>query len=145
MQATGAVPACGRPEPPPTRTLVGWLMRPPGTLDEAQRRQLKAALTACPELDALATHIRAFARILTKRQGATKLRDWVHCARADNLPALKTFATGLDKDWSAVAAAVTLEWSSGMVKGTVNKIKMLKRQMSGRADLPLLRKRVLLL
>ena len=36
-------------------------------------------------------------------------------------------------------------WSSGMVEGSVNKIKMVKRQMYGRAGLPLLRKRVLLL
>jgi len=49
----------------------------------------------------------------------------------------------LDKDWSAVVAAVTLAWSSGMVEGTANKIKMVKRQMHGRAGLPLLRKRIL--
>ena len=62
--------------------------------------------------------------------------------KADDLTALKTFATGLDKDWSAIVAGVTLPWSSGTVEVSVNKIK---RQMYGRAGLPLLRKRVLLL
>ncbi len=38
---------------------------------------------------------------------------------------------------------LTLPWSSGVVEGTVNKIKMIKRQMYGRAGFPLLRKRVL--
>jgi transposase len=107
MQATGAIPAPG-PEPPTTRALVGWLMRPPGTLDEDQRRDLKTALATCPHLDSLAGHIRAFARILTKRQGAAKLRAWVCAVRAEDLPALKSFAAGLDKDWSAAVAGVTL-------------------------------------
>ncbi len=39
---------------------------------------------------------------------------------------------------------LTLPWSSGVVEGTVNRIKMIKRQMYGRAGFPLLRKRVLL-
>jgi hypothetical protein len=37
-----------------------------------------------------------------------------------------------------------MPWSSGPVEGRVNHIKMVKRQMFGRAGLPLLRKRVLL-
>lgn len=56
-------------------------------------------------------HIRAFARILTDRQGAAKLRDWEFAVKTDDLPALKTFATGLDKDWSAIVAGVTIPWS----------------------------------
>jgi len=126
MEVTGAIPARG-PEPPSTRALVGWLMRPPGTLDEDQQRQLKAALAACPHLDALAGHIRTFAQITTERQGTAKLRDCAAAVQADDLHALKTFATGLNKDWSAVVAGVTLPWSSGMLEGTVNKIIMWNR------------------
>jgi len=37
-----------------------------------------------------------------------------------------------------------MPWSSGLVEGLVNHIKMIKRQMFRRAGLPLLRKRVLL-
>jgi transposase len=37
-----------------------------------------------------------------------------------------------------------LPWSSGVVEGNVNRLKMLKRQMYGRAGFPLLRKRVIL-
>ena len=37
-----------------------------------------------------------------------------------------------------------MPWSCGPVEGRVNHIKMIKRQMFGRASLPLLRKRVLL-
>jgi transposase len=57
---------------------------------------------------------------------------------------LHTFAAGLEKDWDAVVQGLTTHWNSGPIGGRVNHIKMLKRQMYGRAALPLLRKRVLL-
>jgi transposase len=44
----------------------------------------------------------------------------------------------------AVVNGLTLPYSSGAVEGNVNRIKMLKRQMYGRASFDLLRKRVLL-
>jgi transposase len=43
-----------------------------------------------------------------------------------------------------VANGLTLPYSSGPVEGNVNRLKMLKRQMYGRAKFDLLRKRVLL-
>ncbi|MFI0766158.1 hypothetical protein ACH4TQ_14935 [Streptomyces sp. NPDC021218] len=51
---------------------------------------------------------------------------------------------GIGCDLRAVEAGLTLPFSSGAVEGQVNRIKMLKRQMFGRAGLALLRKRVLL-
>ena len=60
-------------------------------------------------------------------------------------PALpRPFASGLEKHWNAVTASLTLTWSSGAVEGTVNKIKLLKRQTYGRASLALLRKGTML-
>ncbi|MEK8110385.1 transposase [Micromonospora sp. M12] len=46
-------------------------------------------------------------------------------------------------DRDAVVAGLTQPWSSGPVEGHVNRIKTIKRQMYGRANLDLLRKRVL--
>jgi transposase len=63
---------------------------------------------------------------------------------ADALPALRSFVIGLRRDQDAVTAGLTLPWNSGPVEGHVNRIKMLKRQMYGRANLDLLRKRILL-
>ncbi|WP_149181339.1 transposase [Streptomyces sp. TRM49041] len=60
------------------------------------------------------------------------------------LPGLHTFTSGLERDLAAVTAGLTLPWSSGVVEGHVNRIKMIKRQMYGRAGFNLLRKRVLL-
>ncbi|MFF2900390.1 hypothetical protein [Streptomyces sp. NPDC057966] len=57
---------------------------------------------------------------------------------------MHTFINGLERNLTAVTAGLTLPWSSGVVEGHVNRIKMIKRQMHGRAGFKLLHKRVLL-
>ncbi len=64
--------------------------------------------------------------------------------RRHRQPSLQSFVTGLRADQDAVTAGLTLQWSSGSVAGHVNRIKMLKRQMYGRANPDLLRRRILL-
>lgn len=63
---------------------------------------------------------------------------------ADDQPDLHSFIAGLRRDHDAVLNGLTLPYSSGVIEGHVNRIKMIKRQMYGRANLDLLRKRVLL-
>ncbi|WP_084489444.1 transposase [Nocardia niwae] len=57
---------------------------------------------------------------------------------ADNHPALHSFVRGLRRDQDAATAGFSMEWNSGAVEGHVNRIKMIKRQMFGRANLDLL-------
>ena len=57
---------------------------------------------------------------------------------------VETFAQGLTKDGMAVRAALTTPWSNGQTEGQVTKLKLLKRQMYGRASFDLLGRRVLL-
>ena len=57
---------------------------------------------------------------------------------------LARFARNLRRDFDAVRNGLSLPHSSGAVEGNINRLKMLKRQMFGRAGLDLLRKRVLL-
>ena len=71
------------------------------------------------------------------------LQDWMHRAMATGIPALKSFVAGLRRDQSAVNAAFSSEWSSGQVEGQVHRLKLIKRQMYGRAGFALLRRRVL--
>ncbi|MBO1269829.1 transposase [Arthrobacter cavernae] len=61
----------------------------------------------------------------------------------DTLPSLHSFANGGDRDLDAVIAGLTLPYSSGLVEGHVNRARMIKRQMLGRAGFHLLRQRVL--
>jgi transposase len=53
-------------------------------------------------------------------------------------------AKGLRDDYEAVKAGMTLPWSNGPVEGHINRLKMLKRQMYGRAGIDLLSRRFLL-
>lgn len=128
---------------PSVRNVTSWLTRHPDRLTDDQTQQLKAILVRCPALDRTAHHVRAFAELMNNRQGKY-LAQWITRVKADDLPALHTFVTGLGQDLDAVVADLTLKWSSGAVEGQNNKIKMLKRQMFGRANFDLLRKRVLL-
>ncbi|MGW6362450.1 ISL3 family transposase [Streptomyces sp. NPDC055092] len=128
---------------PSVRNVTSWLTRHPDRLTDDQTQQLKAILVRCPALDRTAHHVRAFAELMNNRQGKY-LDQWITRVKADDLPALHTFVTGLGQDLDAVVAGLTLKWSSGAVEGQNNKIKMLKRQMFGRANFDLLRKRVLL-
>lgn len=73
------------------------------------------------------------------------LRDWIEQTEAAGLPPLSSFTRGLRQDYDAVAAGISLHWNSGPVEGHVNRIKMIKRQMFGRAGFSLLRKRILLM
>jgi transposase len=100
-------------------------------------------LQRCPELMAASGHVRTFATMLTQLTGHN-LPQWISDVRAAELPGLSSFAGGLEQDLDAVVQSLTSRWNSGPVEGRVNHIKMIKRQMFGRAGLALLRKRVLL-
>ncbi|MFB7323863.1 transposase [Streptomyces sp. NPDC056190] len=104
---------------------------------------LKAVLARCPDLDTTTGHVQAFAEMMNARTGH-QLPDWLDKAQATDLPELVSFVNGVRSDQVAVTAGLSLPFSSGAVEGQVNRIKMLKRQMFGRAGFDLLRKRVLL-
>lgn len=81
--------------------------------------------------------------MLTSLHGE-RLGEWMTTARQAGPPGITGFATGLPNDLEALIAGLPLSHSSGPVEGNVNRIKMIKRQMYGRAGVDLLRKRVLL-
>ncbi|GID27494.1 ISL3 family transposase [Paractinoplanes brasiliensis] len=131
------------PKPLKNRQVNSWILRHPDALTADEHAMFAQVRADCPHLDRLATHVTSFATMLIRRQGQN-LDDWLAAVRADDLPHLHSFATGLQQDYDAVRNGLTLEHSSGAVEGNVNRIKMLKRQMYGRAGFALLRKRVLL-
>jgi len=57
--------------------------------------------------------------------------------------ALRRFAAGIQRDKAAVVAGLTVAWSQGQVEEQVNRLKLVKRSMYGRATVDLLRLRVL--
>jgi transposase len=120
-----------------------WLvLRPLEQLGDVDLHHL-AQLTEHPALAEAVELAQDFAALVRQRQ-PTRLDLWLARAATSALPPFRRFARGLRADLAAVQAAVTLPWSQGPIEGHINRLKLLKRQMFGRAKLDLLARRFLL-
>ena len=141
----------------PSTTAVAWLLlkeqnaQTPGPAADLPVAALainqQAFLTALhgkwPELTENVWMVQEFRRVLAQDDPA-QLQAWVDLAREPTiLRQIGRFAVNLRQDWNAVVQAVRQPWSNGQVEGQVNRLKMIKRQMYGRAGFDLLRARVL--
>ena len=68
-----------------------------------------------PQLDAAASHVSAFAEMMTGLHG-DRLDTWTAAVEADDLPHLHTFTTGLRRDHAAVLNGLSMTHNSGMAK-----------------------------
>lgn len=92
-----------------------------------------------PRLAKAALMVDRFRRMIRNRSAAD-FSSWLEDAAAGPLA---SFAKGVAADQSAVMAALTEPWSNGQTEGQINRLKLIKRQMYGRAHLDLLRARVI--
>jgi transposase len=136
------LPAPSAPKPPKPRRVAKWIMSDPAKLKAEDQDKLDAIRQRSPALDALTSHVHDFADMMHKLRGS-RLPQWIATVLASDLAELRSVANGLQRDLAAVTAGLTLPWSSGAVEGQVNRVKMLKRQMYGRAKFDLLRRRIL--
>lgn len=77
---------------------------------------------------------------IMRQQKAAGLDPWI--AAAIDSP-LSSFAKGIIADRDAVQAAIIQPWSNGQTEGQITKLKLVKRQMYGRANIDLLEARVI--
>jgi transposase len=132
------------PRRPLTPRRATWLVLRPSEQWTGQNHQQLAQLTTqAPELAEAVALARDFAALVRQRQ-PTHLEPWLVRAAQSALPPFRRFARGLRADLAAVQAAVTLPWSQGPIEGHINRLKLLKRHMYGRARLDLLARRFLL-
>ena len=147
----GGEPA-GRPPPgavhpdtptvPTARQAAALFLRRREKLTAGQEAYLER-LGALDETSAEAYRLtQEFAGMVRRLEGE-KLDRWLEEAEASEAAVMRRFAKGLRKDLSAVRAGLTESWSNGPVEGFVHKLKLIKRQMYGRAGFALLRRRVL--
>ena len=129
------------PLPSPKRLSFEWVRRREARDDEQQAR-LDAIRGRSVELSEALDLADEFAALIRKQSNGT-LTDWLPKAEAAACPELRRFAEGIRRDEAAVGTAVTEPWSNGPVEGQVNRLKMIKRQMYGRAGFRLLRARVI--
>jgi transposase len=154
-QAPGQAPRPRRPRPtlppvaePAARHLTArratWLvLRRPERLDQDEAAQLVQLHAQPPEVAAAIAFAQDFAQLVRERR-PEPLDPWLARAADSPLTPLQRLATGSRDDDEAVKAGVTRPWSHGPVAGQMNRLKMLKRQMCGRATRALLQPRVLL-
>jgi len=128
---------------PGPRTLAWLLLRRPSDLEDKEHLLLKELCELTGELGSARRLAQHFLRLVRERRGR-ELDEWVADVHNTGPPELRGFSRNLRRDWDAVHAGLTQRWSSGSVEGNVNKLKVIKRQMFGRARFDLLRKRVLL-
>jgi transposase len=115
------------------------LMTDIDTLPEADRLFIAELVSEAPRLgEAIAVAKRL--RQVLRRESRERLDDVLDAADGTLLAA---FASGLRHDVGAVQAALDLPWTTSPVEGQINRIKLLKRTMYGRAGFELLRQRVL--
>ena len=141
----GLAPAVERPQRRLTpRTATRLVLRRAEDRDAEQAEQLQR-LRRSPADVAEAIDLAEGFLALVRTRVPEQLEPWLVKARESTLPAFRRFAEKLEADLEAVRAAMRLPWSNGQVEGQISRLKMLKRQMYGRANLDLLNRRFLLL
>jgi transposase len=143
-----AVALTGQVAPPPARTfsarqtrwlLVGVVNAP----DALATASTEALLERSPPIRRAQMLVTEFIRLVRERDAAS-LSEWLSRAQQSEIAELISFADGVRRDYAAVEASLRLEWSQGQTEGQVHRLKLVKRQMYGRANLDLLRQRLLL-
>ena len=132
-----AEPAC---QPLTPRRATWLVLRRETKRTEAEAQQLAQLREQQAEVTEAIELAQAFTQLVRQRQPES-LDLWLQRASASTVEAIQRFAAGLYEDYAAVKAGVTLPWSTGPVEGHINRLKMLKRQMFGRARLDLLSRR----
>jgi transposase len=115
--------------------------RPADKINDEQQQLLDRMEAQCSEVIELRKISLGFRAALVA-DDSNQLRRWVQGPKHSEFGPVVRFAYGLQKGISA-AAAVDTSWSTGQVEGQNNRLKMIKRQMYGRAGFELLRARVL--
>jgi transposase len=123
-------------------TAAYLLIRRPERRSEAEDAAV-AQLRGChPEIARVIAFTERFSGIVRERRGE-ELRGWLADAERSWPREVRQFARKVRQDEAAVTAGCTVVWSNGQTEGQINRLKLLKRQMYGRAKFDLLRQRLL--
>jgi len=123
---------------PSARTVARLMTSARDHLSKADTMTIVAIEAGVPMLVEARSLIDRFHSMIRKTVAAD-LDPWIADASASLITSL---AKGITKDKDAVRAAITEPWSNGQTEGQINKLKLVKRQMYGRAKLDLLQARL---
>ena len=100
------------------------LSKPFEDQNEETQNYLRAFYKRCPQANKASQLARKFKEMTDKLNKKKRLNPWISKVLESGIPSLKNFAKGLQQDYDAVKAAVSLEWSNGQVEGQVNRLKI---------------------
>ena len=140
----GSLPEVAKPKTKPlTAPGAAWLvLRREDKREEEEKKQLGQLQKQHQELAEAIDLAQDFTQMTRQRQGE-RLTAWLERAAASCLRPFQRMAKSLWEDYEAVKAGLTLRWSNGPVESQINRLKMIKRQMFGRANIDLLKLRVI--
>jgi transposase len=124
---------------PSARSIARMMTSEAARASDAAAPTLAIIDKAVPDLGIARGLLDRFHRLIRNRDAAD-LDGWINDASTG---LMTSFATGIVQDVAAVRAALTEPWSNGQTEGQNTKLKMVKRQMYGRAKLDLLRARLM--
>lgn len=118
-----------------------WLLDESDQRPAERQAYLVRLVQDCPTLQLAGDLAREFGRVIRQRD-ATALDPWLARAEGSDIAEFRNGAKSLRQDYAAVAAALREPYSNGPTEGNVTRLKLVKRQMYGRAKPDLLRQRV---
>jgi transposase len=123
------------------RQLVWLLLRNPSQFDD-EATAMFARIQQHPDVLRAHTLAQEFQAMVRQRRPEA-LDGWLAAGLASAIPELHNFAAGLQREYASIRAALSEPWSTGQVEGQITRVKLVKRQMYGRAKFDLLKQRVL--
>jgi hypothetical protein len=126
-------------DPFTTREVLAEMHDRPRQPIESRDRDGRGIEGGVPTLVEAREVIAAFHAIIRRKAG-TDIAAWIDHARKS---LVASFANGIAKDEAAVRAAIISPWSNGQTEGQITKLKLVKRQMYGRAKIDLLQARLI--
>ncbi|MGW3886124.1 hypothetical protein ACWEC4_40030 [Streptomyces sp. NPDC005055] len=122
--------------------MTRWLKRHTDSLNADQTQQLKAILARCPELGRAAEHVRAFAELMSNRQGGTSTSGSSASGPTTCQPCTASPTASTKTSTMSSRAEPPLQLRRR--RRPQQQGQYAQRQMFGRANFDLLRKRILL-
>jgi transposase len=136
------------PKPPPRlavlpapRQLVWYLLRATDDLTP-EEKVVFSRIRRHPQVDRAYHLSRQFQRMI-RDHCADDFSAWLQACLDSAVQELQTFAASLQREEPSIRLALSTAWNNGITEGHVNRLKMIKRTMYGRANFDLLRLRVL--
>jgi transposase len=123
---------------PAARTIARLMTTKRDYLTKAETVTVAAIERGVPMLAGACALIDRF-QTMIRKTAASELEPWIAESKQS---LIASFATGIANDRAAVHAAITQPWSNGQVEAQITKLKLVKRQMYGRAKLDLLQARL---